>query len=473
MSNRPDGGPEADAHIEEAPDGAMSRLVFHDFQRCVGRDLISHLNDQYAFDKLCTIDEHVTGFGHSKLTVNDLPFDLLTKSNFIHDSMGVTNWKSLLTNVQTAAFFQHPIDVLHRQWKSICDLTDLEVAKAAGELPELRYIARRGFVHYLTSDHPLAISLSWNPCARHLAYDDGELRRKMQTGFAGDSQFEQHIRELAFANLKDIDFVGLMDDYRTSCLAMNAFFCHSPMSAVQVPAQAARENYSLEVHRAVSRSCAIDQELYTRASQRYKKQIADLRKLWGKDLESAARARYQQSFGELPTWKLIGMGDALQGSGWHCREVNPPRISRWIGPEPKAFLDVVFDKSKSISISLRISNCLQHDQVAKLTLTVDGVAVNLQCPISTATGIYLGGVIEASNLDQTTSLLKMEIDCHATFRSPSAQDSRQLGVEFTEIELSQIDSPESSSLPAWIADKLPTHLLQRWTQWFNPSKRAA
>lgn len=414
----------------------IRRLVFHHINKCAGTTLLYALQDRFRHDECVFMERY---YSRENFTEFDYPdFEEIARARFIHEPSGSRNWKSILPNVSTFAMLRDPVDRLCSQWMMVrqWSAAEAEKRKNTGAIHEL---ARSGFESFLASDDPNIILDRWNGMTGYLLLGNRAIIERWRSlEIMRNPALAREALDLAISNLESLDFIGLVERFEDSLDALAVDFPFSRDREAQAHnvrgSGTYRSSLDPEVLALAESATALDDRLYTVARDRFARQIGRLRKEYGSDLKAAAASRHEAAFREPPDWVLVSMGDALRGSGWHAREVNGMKMSRWMGPGPIATIDVDVEKARGLFIRARCTSFVDPLQLAGFKMSADKVPLNVGTWVLDGRYRYFEAVVSGDLLRPNTPL-HLEFDCGFVLRSGNPGDPRQLGLEFSEIEV--------------------------------------
>lgn len=410
----------------------MTRLVLHHINKCAGTTLLEYLPQKYAASKILKVENFVG----AHRDFSRIPHDLVSRAGFIHDPYGVADWKTKQGAITTLAFFRDPIARLISEWQMICAWTDDAMA-ASAELARSRAAARAGFKSFLLSSEPELMRRRWNLMAAHLLLGDEELcERASALEFLSNPDFPGLVRQRALDNLARIDLIGLTERFDESllllCLAMEwpdprPLQKHNVRDTARLRQEI--DGPTLELAEACT---AIDREIHAEACRRFEARLASLGHPTQAELEGLVDRAARERGGRQSRWRLHAMDEPFAGTGWQGREINGTKFSSWMGPAPRATLDLAIDKSADLLLRLRCTNWMRLELLQNLAVSADSARLTTDIWSHPSGCHYVDCVIERRHLDATHPLLKLELDCGAV-ASPDG-DPRSLGLEFCEIE---------------------------------------
>jgi hypothetical protein len=423
----------------------LPRIVFHHVHKCAGTTLLKFLEGTTAHERAAHVEELVAGQGGDP-NGTDARAAIL-RAEFLHDPYGVHDWKSLLGNTLDVLFLRDPVARLHSEWRMITRWDDALVASRDDRYRRLRAVARAGFGPFLALP---GAAVFGNAVAHHLAFGEpvlGELHAACREGAPPDA-----LLEFLAARLAAIDVVGFVEEFDNSLAELAARLgCFPPRGSLQVHNKfAAAASLSAEERRLAEACTAIDRRLIASAYRL----AADRRRVDRQALDAEACLGYQTRILEPPAAVLVDMGDGFLGPGWHPCEINGRKRARWTGPGPRASLDLRIDRSRALSLRLRVGNHLRSAQVDGLRIVIDGTPCRVDHWVLPPFDHFFEAAIPAA--PGTPPLLHVEIDCVETFPPPNSADARLLGVEIEEIEIGPADryAPRSLTGLGLVSDEL-------------------
>jgi hypothetical protein len=415
------------------------RLAFHHIDKCAGTTLLAFLENRHASNRRLLVEQ----FGDARtLNIWKIPAELLQRATFIHDPFGTANWKTHLGNVSSFAVFREPIARLVSDWAMFCAWTDNEV-EHSDELKRVRSISREGLRSYLLSPEPMIVGKRWNHMATHMILGEPALRRGCETRqFLFDRALVRAIEATALVNLRDLDIVGLVEEFPATLQALCLHFGWPIPDEVQTLNER-RTGEMLEgldeETLSLARSCTeVDRVLYDAAWEKFRAQTAQLADRFGPDLHKASWDLHRHRLADPPAWVSLGMDEPIPGTGWQAREINGYKQSCWIGPSPNANLQVRVDKSQGLRIRLRCTGFMDIGQLQQFSISMDGRSCTVRFHKDESNVHHVEGTIAAAELDQADAILAIDLSCGFVRRPPNESDPRSLGVEISGIEISSI-----------------------------------
>ncbi len=410
----------------------MTRLVLHHINKCAGSTLLEYLPQKYAASKVLKVENFV-GAGRD---FSRVPHDLVSRAGFIHDPSGVTDWKTKQGAITTLAFFRDPVARLVSEWQMVRAWPDAATENSE-ELARCRADARAGFRSYLLSSEPLLTASSWNQMAAHLLLGDEELwKRRNAFEFLSNPDFARLIRQRALDNLARIDLIGLTERFDESllllCLAME-WPDPRPLQNHNVRETATLQQEIDGSTLQLAEACtAIDREIHGEACRMFEARLASLGHPTQAQLKDLVDRAARDRGGRQSRWTLHAMDEPFMGTGWQAREINGFKFSSWMGPAPRAALDLAIDKSADLLLRLRCTNWMRLELLQNLAVSADGARLATDIWSHPSGCYYVDCVVEQRYLDAMRPLLRLELDC-GSVASPDG-DPRSLGLEFCEIE---------------------------------------
>lgn len=411
----------------------MTRLVFHHINKCAGSTLLEYLPQKYAASRILKMEN----FADANRDFSKVPHDLVSRAGFIHDPSGVTDWKTKQGAITTLAFFRDPVARLVSEWQMVCAWPDAAMATSE-ELARCRADARAGFRSYLLSSEPRLTESSWNQMAAHLLLGDEELSERRKTlEFLSNPEFPKLVRQRALDNLSRIDLIGLTERFDESllllCLAME-WPDPRPLQKHNVRNTAwLRQEIDASTLQLAEARTAIDRDIHGEACRMFEARLASLGHPTQAQLKELVDRAARERAGRQSRWRLHAMDEPFVGTGWQGREINGPKFSSWMGPAPRATLELAIDKRSDLLLRLRCTNWMRLELLENLAVSADGAHLATDIWNHPSGCHYVDCVVEQRCLDATRPLLKIELDC-GSVASPDG-DPRSLGLEFCEIEV--------------------------------------
>lgn len=430
-------------------------VIFHHLDKCGGTTLQEYLKNYFNEDKICNIHTLVDA-NPSYQTKSLLLYaeKNILNSHFVHDPFGITLTLTD-TQINRLSFFRKPIPRLISHWHMICRWHDHEVINLPKEFLEIRQIARTSFKDFLDAiknQHPVVRHLH-NFYVNHLLYNNISLRNEYYKFPLNPDNLKKY-KSSCDAALAKFDFIGLVEDYDSSLLRLNAHLNIPPALQLQ----------RLNVHRSdklisrldeetshlLAEILSLDEYIYQRATEIYTSQKEKFFQAIGntQDITTWVQNKYEQTLWEQnlakQTHATVLMSQALKGSGWHARERNGQKISRWTGPTAQAYLDIALDRSRPLIFILRISNYLSIQQIQNLKISVDnmplqnikisigGYSLKAANKINLARTVVVKGKLKKNNIK---SLTRFTIHTGYTLKNNDTDDQRLLGIEILDLTI--------------------------------------
>lgn len=416
----------------------MPKVVFHHINKCAGTTLLKYLQNYFSSERCLFVEEYED---LADFASNETSSNLLARAHFIHDPFGTWNWSDKLANVRTLCFFQDPLDRLISDWWMINRWTD-EEAESSPDGVYIRDLARNDPKGFFSSTHPEVGQLSWNRIAQNLACAPQSARQALENGTLDSPEFRSFIRERAEKTLRSLSFIGFQDDFERSMQAMQLWLALPPElpQPLNVHKSAQRKPTLSEEALQIARArIDLDIELVAMAHELYQIQMERFQATFGDDFASAANQSYLKNLDSTPKWSVIDMAGPLNGTGWHCREINGSKHSRWIGPAPEATFDALIDKENDLLLRIRVTNILEASQIDNITVTIDGNPVEVHKWMESPFVVVCDAVIHKQNLDRSSNVLRGVINCNKTVLITDPNDGRRLGLEISGIEIGPLD----------------------------------
>lgn len=361
--------------------------------------------------------------------------NVLARAMFVHDPFGVSDWLSRLANAATMCFFREPIARLLSNWQMICRWTEDEIAKTPnGHL--ISALALEGPEAFFSSPHPAVRRINWNGMVSHLLCDPQAWDNAWQDGSVDSAAFGRFALARAEETVRKLSFIGMQEDFQLSIAMLQAWLAIAPESPQAF-------NIASPSHQHIVANAAasippdlveLDLKLFNLASALYERQVQEYCTRYGDDLAAAAQERYRSTLTEPPAWLVVDMADAAPGAGWHAQEVNQSKHSRWIGPQPKATLNLRIKKDNDLLLRFRVTNILTARQFEQLRILVDGQDLQLHTWQESEFVLVVDAIAESARLNLKSDILEICIDCAEAICLANG-DKRILGLEFCEIEV--------------------------------------
>lgn len=426
----------------------MPRVVFHHINKCAGTSLLKYLQNFFPSNECIYMEE-----SSSWEDMENSRFDSgrLARTKFFHDPYGLWDWKSRTPNTVAFTFLRDPLDRLISNWWMIQRWTDQEASSTPGGL-EVRDLAVNNAVGFFSPNHQHCQFRNWNNIARHLACDYKAYEEAWRNRTLDSKEFRRHVISRAEKTLLSLSFIGFQEDFPRSLSALQLWLSLPPDQPQPLNINASNKQkpkLSEEAIDAASQSIDLDQKLVSIARELYEEQMERFQAAYGMDLSHAANERYNKALVRPPAWKVVDMSQPLNGTGWHCRERNGEKYSRWIGPTPVATIDLPLRKEDDILVRFRVTNILSIRQADNLTLEVDGQAVQLHRWSESEFVVVFDAIVPLAQLNQNDVILRLKFNCAETITMTSSHDDRKLGLEICEIEVGPLEAfiPRSAGTP--------------------------
>ncbi|WP_038912838.1 sulfotransferase family 2 domain-containing protein [Dickeya zeae] len=417
----------------------MPRIVFHHIDKCAGTSLLKYLQNFFPSDECIYLEEHADWMGAGDI---ELDPNQLARARFIHEPFGSRIWPNHISNAATLCFLRNPLDRLVSNWWMVHRWTDEE----ATHFPDgilIRDLAQNNPALFFSSNHPQCQYLNWNRISRHLACAPREYLEAWRTDSLDSKDFRAFIRKRAEETLRSLSFIGFQEDFERSLSALQLWLSLPPDQPQPMNIHASKQHkpkLSEEAVAAANQLIDIDQEIVAIARELYDEQMARFQATYGMDFANAAEDNYHKALIRPAGWTVVDMSQPLNGTGWHCREQNERKFSRWMGPTPTATIDIPFRKDRDILVRFRVTNILSARQVDELTLKVDDYAALLHRWSESTFVVVFDAVIPQQELNHANDILQLTIDCAETITMTTPGDGRQLGLEICEIEVGPSDA---------------------------------
>jgi len=422
---------------------SIKTIIFHHFDKCGGTTLQEYLKNYFDEDKICAI--HTLVDSNPVYQTKSLPLyakKTILNKHFVHDPFGITLMLTD-TRISRITLFRKPIPRLISHWHMICRWQDHEIINLPKDFAEIRQIARTSFKDFLfaiKNQHPLARHLH-NFYANHLLYDNVSLRNEYYQSPLNFDNLKTY-KSICDIALAKFDFIGLVEDYDISLLRLNAHLNIPP--ALQLQKLNVHESDKLisrldkETLFLLDEILTLDKYIYQRATEIYASQKEKFFQCIGndKDITAWVQNKYEQNlWNQSPTKQTrvtVLMSQALKGSGWHARERNGQKISRWTGPMSRAYLDIALDRSQPLLFTLYISNYLSIQQIKDLKIFVDGYPLKVANRRKFEKNVVVKGKLGKNN---NAGLTRLTIHTGHTLKNKGKEDPRLLGIEILGLKI--------------------------------------
>ena len=428
----------------------MPRVVFHHINKCAGTSLLKYLQNYFPSNDCIYLEEHSKWLGAGSINIDP---NRLARARFIHDPFGSCYWSEKLSNIATLCFLRDPLDRTLSNWWMMHRWTDDEIEVIPnGEL--IRDLARNDPYAFFTN--PQSRPLNWNQITAHLACSPNEIQKASSSGSLDSKEFRSFILKRAEKMLRSLSFIGFQEDFERSLSALQLWLSlpsdkPQPMNIHASKHQ--KPTLSADALEAANKLIDLDNIIVSIARELYEEQMEKFQKGYGSDFQRAAEHSYRKSLVSPSGWVIIDMSQPLNGAGWHCREQNTYKFSRWIGPTPKATIDIPIKKDRDLVVRFRVTNILAARQADELTLRVDNYLATLNRWLESTFVVVFEAVIPQKELDHSSDILHLTFDCVETVTVSG--DNRKLGLEICEIEV----GPSNVFMPS--APGTPTDVLTR------------
>lgn len=412
----------------------MPRVIFHHIDKCAGTSVLKYLQNFFDSEQCLYMEEHSSWMEAGN---NKLDPDRLARAHFIHDPYGAWNWKERVSNAATFGFLRDPLDRLISNWWMVQRWTDQE-ASAFPDGLHIRDLACNQPADFFSSHHPQCRYLNWNRIASHLACAPREYAEAWQKDALDSKEFRTFMMKRAEKTLRSFSFIGFKEDFARSLSALQLWLSLPPEQPQPLNIHASdkqKPKLNEEALTAASQTIDLDQQLVAIARELYEEQMERFQARYGMDLPHAAEKNYNDALVRPAEWTVINMSQPLNGTGWHCRERNGNKYSRWIGPTPIATIDLPFRKEQDLLVRFRVTNILSSPQADNLTLEVDGHAVPLYRWSEDTFIVAFDAVVPLQAQNQSDAILRLKFNCAETILMTDPNDGRRLGLEVCEIEV--------------------------------------
>ncbi|MGF1522349.1 MAG: sulfotransferase family 2 domain-containing protein [Leptolyngbyaceae cyanobacterium] len=278
------------------------------------------------------------------------------------------------------------------------------------------------FRDFFQSDHPLVARFFHNGQARPLATN---FRCKMEG---------QALKDLALANLKKIDYVGITEAFDLFLLMLcERFGWHYPQRLQSLN----KARHSLQVEDLDDDTLAIIAE----------KNEADIA-LYNLAKELALDMANRIAKGPFPEKSYldfrgqaaitITMADSIPGTGWHVLEgVGGDRLWRWTGPNRETTLFIGLSRKK-YALSIRVISVIDDSILKESKILVNNTPIATNIHKDENEGFLIKGTIPKAVIgDRVPTQLTLVVPrtMAATDIDPTIPDPRQKGLAIQEILL--------------------------------------
>lgn len=417
----------------------MSRIIFHHIDKCAGTTLLKYLQNLFTPSESLLAEDYVNAHTYGIEHFDD---NVLARTKFVHDPFGVLSWLDRLANARAFTFLRDPFDRIVSNWWMVNRWTDAEVEN----FPDgafARSLSRSDPAAFFCSENPHIRSLNWNRITKHLACAPDVYRKTWLANDLDDPAFRSFMLQRAEDHLRSLSFIGFQEDFDRSLLCLQLWLSLPPDRPQSLNVHRSRQQRpkldALAVN-AAQRMIDLDEKIVSIARDLYEEQLDRFTTEFGSDFHSAALKVYDELNGRQTRWHVIDASQPLNGTGWHCREINGTKFSRWIGPAPLATVNIPFQKDRGAFIRFRVTNILSATQVDLLRISVDGKNVDLHRWQESTFVVCFDAIVSAQDLKQSDKLIRVAIDCHETIFPKDENDDRRLGLEICEIEVGPKDS---------------------------------
>lgn len=408
------------------------RTVFYHINKCAGTTLLNYLLSVQSMWQVDRIEDYgFTSTGHRDL--RDL--NRLLRAKFIHDPSGTADWDALLGNCTQVTWLRDPVERVASQIQMVARWTDEEASSVEARL--MRDVARRGVIPFLELDHDVIHGTVFNGITWFFQFADDATRR-LWTGkkFRGLSQLEERAYHNAIRNIERMDFIGFVETFDDSFLAMRRLLGLNGAPVLQHHnVRRHGVKCSAEERQAILPFVELDHAIYEHAQKL-----------------AAERQGYLAGSDPIPAPDLVPASVLMSadtftgGSGWHVCEINGAKISRWAGPGDQASISFAIRKDRDLYVRLRISDYISADQINALHFSIDGTPVGVNIHALMDNGFAAEAWIEADKLDQASPFLQLDIHFGRSRKSTDNRDERKLGVEVCELEAGPFEAYRPGSV---------------------------
>ena len=412
------------------------RLVFNHINKCAGTSLLYFLNNIFDLNHCLHMEKFAD---YANFLMPD--FNCVSNSRFIHEPTSeYRNWKKEISNVTSFMVFRDPVDRLYSEWKMICAWSSDEILRRP-QNKIIHSIAKSGFKNFVTSSDSNIVAVK-NLLTRSLVLGDIDLYNDIIIAFdneKSDSLLFPKAFELAVQNLNNIDIIGLSEYFEKTLIALCIALKISVPTHIQEHnsrgRESARDLLDLDTLNLAESFLKYDLKLYELVKIKFDSQMSFLYDQFGVDLITAANIRYFNSIEHPPDWQLITHNQSLLTHGWHSREINGSKLSRWTGPLNNSLLHIRINKSNELLIRARCTGFIDPKQLEAFSIRVDGVLLSTYSFIHLGAFRYFEASIISDKLNHNSNILIIEFILDLLLPSGKINDPRLLGLEFCEIEV--------------------------------------
>jgi hypothetical protein len=439
-------------------------LYFCHIPKTAGMTFRTIIEDQFACEDVCpaTLNAQLR-----KLTIEEL-----RRYRLFRGHLGFSNLPGLLPG------------------KRVINITVLRE-------PVARVISHYDYIRRMPGDpHYAAVKdMSLDEFAQRLTA--GKLGKNIQTyHVAKTARFNlenlsvAETMELAIHSLDQFGFVGMVERFQDSLFLLSYIFGWKPIlnsrkenAAKQKKPLAEIPESTLEVIRANSQ---LDDKLFQRAKatfeQRFDEMVADLLEKYGREVlpsyggqplaeplttdqlaalvEKHSDQRYREQHPTAAPAVLFDFNQPLRGTGWQRREYpQHEEISyRWIGPSPKATLDlpVATDSDARLEFQIICTTATLPEIVNSLTLKVNQQPVSYGLLQGDQGRRLLLAIIPQAVMQSQRPFTNLEFEVSQTLVlnsiDPKNPDLRQVGLAFNLFQIYPADQGNQYSVVAHMFD---------------------
>ncbi len=235
-------------------------------------------------------------------------------------------------------------------------------------------------------------------------------------------------------------FFGIMEDFDRSMHLLSYAMNWEPITSIESK-NVGTERTKMEEHdpsviRYLNEINALDLELYEFGRRLFEKRYAEfINTLLWKNYNS------QHATGDGRPEVCLNLADAISGSGWHEREIDPHgKTYRWMGPGNRATLNANIVLSENMEICVELYHAVSPRLLESLVIKINGFSVPFACefdPVRKAT--LLKGAFSRASVQSRDVVTVIGFEVPETV-SPhqldaTNHDTRQLAIAVCQVVL--------------------------------------
>lgn len=413
----------------------MSKIFFYHINKCAGTSLLSYFMGISNVNKISRLELHQK---YSYKSLNSNVINEVFRAEFIHDPIGVIDWKSIFGNGFNVLWLRDPVERLISQIKMISRWTDLEVVNSSHSNYQLRELARMGVEAFLTSNLFEAHQNRFNGITSYLQLNDPRARALWHSShLIGASSLNKVAMEIAFDNIEKMDFIGFVDSFEDDFKCMRSLLGNSYSERM-----ARLNSYSnsfdvLQLSTSeielLNDAVHIDRQVYD-----YAKKISIERKsslVYSEAFMSANVNQIKKIIGPTESVTLYA-GDSSFIDGWHPCELNSNNYSRWSFLGSRSLISAHIEKNRDLYFRIRVVDVANISYLNNLKIYFDDYCVNYCVHLLPNNNLILDGIVLTDFfLKSNDEILWINFDFGFILPSNNFSDGRQLAICVAEIEI--------------------------------------